>query len=565
MTGVGFWRTPHLNSFFFFLPPNLIFWSNLFLLVQLHLFSHWLLLTLGDHRIFFVTCYQVTYQLKKGPFVLSSLNQSLKKIKKIKKSSLTITHLLNPQFLVSPKFVEFGNSLLVLSSVVEILGFTALATLQSLVISKRKSIWELEQHFSTSTKFALHLIPLTCGTSMVGVVVDSISESWGISVSKSQELVGLLYWGNNHMLKIRLSFESKAASSKAHSFNQTSIFTCNTEPMKSQHFLNQITLHRYCDSIDLYTTSTGTEDTVTCQFWKFLFQPGLEKRMDHVWENFVSTRIGMADLPHLGNFCLSQGWWTNYKGKSFIRVFNLFKGGILPYKGIGIQEGVSMKLDFIADTETKAKDKKIRIDILKEELKGQHAYPEHEKKMRKEKRKIGLRFIPHQVGLEDELIIFLRKTKVIDEFLREELMHLGFQVSKASLSHMKSKSLNSKGAREAETPRIGWPGTGQSEDSIGGQNLANHRILFKWQDSEQSEHRIQMEYYSVSSIYPVSVSGRFIKIFHNKNNSISKLVTTISSSSTSINKTRSLQVIQGLQQNISRIINNFVSTSSLLL
>ena len=28
---------------------------------------------------------------------------------------------------------------------------------------------------------------------------------------------------------------------------------------------------------------------------------------------------------------------SNYKGKYFVRVFNLCKGGILPYKGIGIQ------------------------------------------------------------------------------------------------------------------------------------------------------------------------------------------------------------------------------------
>ncbi|KNZ49661.1 hypothetical protein VP01_486g2 [Puccinia sorghi] len=39
------------------------------------------------------------------------------------------------------------------------------------------------------------------------------------------------------------------------------------------------------------------------------------------------------------------------------------------------------------------------------------------------------------------------------------------------------------------------PGTGKSEDSIGCQNLTNHMILFRWQDSEQSEDRIQMEYY----------------------------------------------------------------------
>ena len=39
---------------------------------------------------------------------------------------------------------------------------------------------------------------------------------------------------------------------------------------------------------------------------------------------FVSTRDGTEVS-------------SNYKGKYFVRVFNLCKGGILPYKGIGIQ------------------------------------------------------------------------------------------------------------------------------------------------------------------------------------------------------------------------------------
>ena len=39
---------------------------------------------------------------------------------------------------------------------------------------------------------------------------------------------------------------------------------------------------------------------------------------------FVLTRDGMEVS-------------SNYKGKYFVRVFNLCKGGILPYKGIGIQ------------------------------------------------------------------------------------------------------------------------------------------------------------------------------------------------------------------------------------
>ena len=56
-----------------------------------------------------------------------------------------------------------------------------------------------------------------------------------------------------------------------------------------------------------------------------------------------------------------------------------------------------------------------------------------------------------------------------------------------------------KVAREAETPRgrkdvwTGESGTGQSEDAFGGQNLANHRMLFRCSDSDQSEHRIQVE------------------------------------------------------------------------
>ena len=65
----------------------------------------------------------------------------------------------------------------------------------------------------------------------------------------------------------------------------------------------------------------------------------------------VSTRIGTVDGSRLGNFGLNQDW---NRGQSIlgnflsqpglerrlggiIRVFNLCKGGILPYTGFGIQ------------------------------------------------------------------------------------------------------------------------------------------------------------------------------------------------------------------------------------
>ena len=97
----------------------------------------------------------------------------------------------------------------------------------------------------------------------------------------------------------------------------------------------------------------------------------------------VSTRIGTADGSRLGNFGLNQDWnrgraywetfglnqdWNggptttgklfvstrigtevrrNYKGKYFIRVFNLCKGGILPYKGVGIQYSEKWRREII--------------------------------------------------------------------------------------------------------------------------------------------------------------------------------------------------------------------------
>ena len=88
-------------------------------------------------------------------------------------------------------------------------------------------------------------------------------------------------------------------------------------------------------------TSLGLEKR-TCQGWvtfyglnqdwnsrqittgKLWSQPGLEQRMEHTGKLFVLTRIGTEVR-------------RNYKGKYFIRVFNLCKSGILPYKGVGIQ------------------------------------------------------------------------------------------------------------------------------------------------------------------------------------------------------------------------------------
>ena len=63
-------------------------------------------------------------------------------------------------------------------------------------------------------------------------------------------------------------------------------------------------------------------------------QPGLEQQMDHDWETLVSTRIGTEVR-------------RNYKGKYFIRVFNFCKGGILPYKGVGIQYSEKWRREII--------------------------------------------------------------------------------------------------------------------------------------------------------------------------------------------------------------------------
>ena len=71
----------------------------------------------------------------------------------------------------------------------------------------------------------------------------------------------------------------------------------------------------------------------------------------------------------------------------------------------------------------------------------------------------------------------------------------------------RKKEGRSEVAREVETPRVGrmgglvslaWAnqnsGTVKSEYSIGVWNLTNHRMLFRCWVSDQSEHRIQVEY-----------------------------------------------------------------------
>ena len=114
-------------------------------------------------------------------------------------------------------------------------------------------------------------------------------------------------------------------------------------------------------------TSLGLEPR-TCQGWvtfyglnqdwnsrwittgKLWSQPGLEQRtsvlgtfgLNQDWNGgptttgklFVSTRIGTEVR-------------RNYKGKYFIRVFNLCKGGILPYKGVGIQYSEKWRREII--------------------------------------------------------------------------------------------------------------------------------------------------------------------------------------------------------------------------
>ena len=89
-----------------------------------------------------------------------------------------------------------------------------------------------------------------------------------------------------------------------------------------------------------------------CQGWlTFLVSTRIETEDGAYWETFclnqdwnrgptttgklfVSTRIGTEDLPQLGNF-FSQPGLEQRLGR-IIRVFNLCKGGILPYKGVRI-------------------------------------------------------------------------------------------------------------------------------------------------------------------------------------------------------------------------------------
>ncbi|KNZ55416.1 hypothetical protein VP01_2687g1 [Puccinia sorghi] len=54
----------------------------------------------------------------------------------------------------------------------------------------------------------------------------------------------------------------------------------------------------------------------------------------------------------------------------------------------------------------------------------------------------------------------------------------------------RKKEGRSKVARK-ETPRVGWPGTGQSEDFIGGQK-ANHRMLFRWQNNSSGSSPVEI-------------------------------------------------------------------------
>ena len=109
-------------------------------------------------------------------------------------------------------------------------------------------------------------------------------------------------------------------------------------------------------------TSLGLEPR-TCQGWvtfyglnqdwnsgqimtgKLWSQPGLEQRTEHTGKLFVSTRIGTEDLPRLGSFLSRPG--LEWRLGGIIRVFNLCKGGILPYKGVGIQYSEKWRREII--------------------------------------------------------------------------------------------------------------------------------------------------------------------------------------------------------------------------
>ena len=89
----------------------------------------------------------------------------------------------------------------------------------------------------------------------------------------------------------------------------------------------------------MVSTRIGTADG--SRLGNFLSQPGLEQRTEHTGKLFCLNQDWNGGPTTTGKLFVSTRIGTevrrNYKGKYFIRVFNFCKGGILPYKGVGIQ------------------------------------------------------------------------------------------------------------------------------------------------------------------------------------------------------------------------------------
>ena len=83
----------------------------------------------------------------------------------------------------------------------------------------------------------------------------------------------------------------------------------------------------------------------------FSSQPGLERRTYHDRETFCLNQDWNGGPTTTGKLFASTRIGTevrrNYKGKYFIRLLNFCKGGILPYKGVGIQYSEKWRREII--------------------------------------------------------------------------------------------------------------------------------------------------------------------------------------------------------------------------
>ncbi|KNZ50203.1 hypothetical protein VP01_4544g1 [Puccinia sorghi] len=130
-------------------------------------------------------------------------------------------------------------------------------------IPKWKSIWELAQYLSTSTRFTLNSIPSTCEVRILSsfrCIICTFLLFSKLFPHFFFFFFFLLSWracqsfmGSCHMLNIRLSFKSKAVSSRAHTF-QPNIYL-DTQLNKS--FTNN-SAGQFLDYLSKYNNKTFT-------------------------------------------------------------------------------------------------------------------------------------------------------------------------------------------------------------------------------------------------------------------------------------------------------------------